>query len=302
MTWGDVQSVTFGEKGYLSLVNSILTWGEEKRDRTGVGTRSVFGANLEFDLHHDFPLLTTKTVNFEAVVKELFWFLRGETNIKTLGCKIWDEWADDTGECGPIYGWQWRNFGGLHPKAFKVQRSKGIDQIAMLVDTMRSNPLSRRMVVSAWNPEDLEHMALPPCHTMFQVSCSEAFNQFDPAYANDEKAYWVDLQMYQRSADIALGVPFNIASYALLTHILCKAAGPTYAPRSLRIVFGDVHAYSNHAAGLWEQCSRHIRKFPQVRINKVPDLSAPEKFNLKLEDIELTAYNPHPPIKFKVAV
>lgn len=268
-------------KPYLSLVKDILANGEVRKDRTGVGTLSLFGAQCGYDLQQGFPLVTTKKVNFSAVVKELVWFLSGSTNKDELGCGIWDEWARPNGDLGPIYGHQWRNWGGTRTSDGTVPESRdGIDQIEDLINGLKYNPYSRRHIVSAWNVADISEMGLPPCHLMFQFYVRS--NTF------------LDCQLYQRSADIALGVPFNIASYALLTHILAQECG--YQPGRFIHTFGDVHAYQNHVEGLKEQVTRKPYPLPTIKIaNK-------GVFELTPGDITLENYYYHPAIKFSVAV
>jgi thymidylate synthase len=260
-------------KPYLDLVRHVLENGEVREDRTGTGTLSVFGAQVRYDLRDGFPLLTTKKVLFSAVVHELLWFLRGSTNINddlTQHTPIWDAWADEAGELGPIYGYQWRNWGG-----------QGIDQIQTAIDQIKNDPTSRRIIVNAWNVGDLGRMALPPCHTMFQFYVSGA-----------EKR--LDCQLYQRSADLALGVPFNIASYALLLQLMANECGLT--PGFFVHTFGDAHVYSNHVEGLERQLEREPMSLPQLRIaNKPVD-------EIQFDDIELLDYQHHPFIRFKVAV
>jgi thymidylate synthase len=259
------------EQGYLDLVRNILEHGDRREDRTGTGTRSIFGAQLRFDLREGFPLLTTKKVLFGAVVRELLWFLRGSTNIHddlAEHTPIWNAWADERGELGPIYGYQWRNWNG-----------EGIDQIQGAIDLIRRDPSSRRILVSAWNVSDLGKMALPPCHTLFQL------------YVAGKR---LDLQLYQRSADMALGVPFNIASYALLLTLIaneCKLE-PGYFVHT----FGDAHIYSDHVEGLERQLAREPYPLPQVRVAEKP------LAEIAFEDIELLNYRHHPFIKFPVAV
>ena len=258
-------------QSYLDLVRQILAHGEQREDRTGTGTLSIFGAQMRHDLRQGFPLLTTKKVLFSAVVRELLWFLRGSTNIHddlTQHTPIWDAWADAQGELGPIYGYQWRNWGGT-----------GIDQIQQAIDLIKRDPTSRRIIVSAWNPADLPRMALPPCHLMFQL------------YVSGKR---LDCQLYQRSADMALGVPFNIASYALLMSMIAGECDlePGYFIHTL----GDAHVYLNHVAGLERQLTRAPLPLPTVRIAKKPF------FDIGFADIELIDYQHHPFIKFTVAV
>jgi thymidylate synthase len=258
-------------KPYLDLVRHILEHGERRQDRTGTGTLSIFGAQVRYDLREGFPLLTTKKVLFPAVVRELLWFLRGSTNIHddlTQHTPIWDAWADEHGELGPIYGYQWRNWGGT-----------GIDQIQNAIDLIERDPTSRRILVNAWNVSDLERMALPPCHVMFQFYVAGGH---------------LDCQLYQRSADVALGVPFNIASYALLTMMIAKECRLT--PRHFIHTLGDAHIYLNHVEGLKLQLERTPYPLPTVHIADKP------LFELGFEDVELRDYQHHPFIKFEVAV
>lgn len=259
------------EKCYLDLVRSILDRGERRDDRTGTGTLSIFGAQLRFDLREGFPLLTTKKVVFSAVVRELLWFLRGATNIRddlAEHTPIWNPWADAEGELGPIYGYQWRNWNG-----------EGIDQIQGALELIRRDPSSRRILVSAWNVSDLGRMALPPCHVLFQL------------YVAGER---LDMQLYQRSADMALGVPFNIASYSLLLSLMARECGLT--PGVFIHTFGDAHVYLDHIHGLERQLAREPYPPPELRIADKP-LAA-----IQYEDIELVGYRHHPFIRFPVAV
>lgn len=255
---------------YQELLRHILTQGSEKTDRTGTGTRSVFGYQMRFDLQAGFPLLTTKKVHFKSIVYELLWFLRGDTNIgylKEHGVSIWDEWADENGDLGPIYGKQWRDW-------------QGIDQIAQVIETLNHNPDSRRMLVSAWNVPELGKMALQPCHALFQF------------YVADGK---LSCQLYQRSADVFLGVPFNIASYALLTMMMAQQCD--LALGDFVWTGGDVHLYSNHLAQAQEQLSRSPRPLPQLELDKAQSIDA-----YRFEDIRLIGYDPLPAIKAAVAV
>ena len=256
---------------YLELVEHILNHGEERADRTGTGTLSVFGTQTRYDIRQGFPLLTTKKVLFSAIVRELLWFLRGSTNINddlTEHTSIWDAWADENGDLGPIYGYQWRNWGGT-----------GIDQIQRAIDLIKTQPDSRRIIVSAWNVGDLEKMALPPCHSFFQF------------YVVDGR---LDCQLYQRSGDVALGVPFNIASYALLTMMIAQECNLT--PGFFVHTIGDAHIYRNHLEGLQEQLQREPLTRPTVQIaNK-------SLWELGYEDIDLVGYEHHPFIRFKVAI
>jgi thymidylate synthase len=261
---------------YHDLIKRILAEGAEKHDRTGTGTLSVFGHQMRFDLSAGFPMLTTKKLHLKSILYELLWFLAGDTNIKYLndhGVRIWDEWADEHGDLGPVYGRQWRSWPGPDGSA--------IDQIANVVTAIRRNPDSRRLVVSAWNPADVDKMALPPCHCLFQFYV-----------ANGE----LSCQLYQRSADVFLGVPFNIASYALLTLIVAQVTG--YKPGEFIHTMGDAHLYLNHLEQARLQLSRLPRPLPRMLINPaVTDL-----FSFRYEDFTLEAYDPHPHIKAQVAV
>ncbi len=264
-------------RGYLDLVRHVLEHGERRGDRTGTGTRSVFGAQVRYDLRDGFPLVTTKKVLFAAVVRELVWFLRGSTNIQddlTQHTPIWDAWADPDGELGPIYGHQWRSWGG-DPK---------LDQISAAIDTIKRDPTSRRIIVSAWNVADLPKMKLAPCHALFQFYVG----------MGDDGPKWLDCQLYQRSADLALGVPFNIASYALLQSMIAQDCG--LAPRHFVHTFGDAHIYSNHIDGLTTQLAREPLPLPRLVLAAKPTLE------LAFEDIQLEGYQHHPFIKFPVAV
>jgi thymidylate synthase len=262
---------------YLDLLKLVRDHGEERRDRTGVGTRSVFGAQARYDLRDRFPLLTTKKIHWKSVVYELLWFLRGETNVKWLqdhGVSIWDEWADQNGDLGPVYGHQWRHW---------PAREQGeIDQIARLLESLKKNPQSRRHLVTAWNPAEVDRMALPPCHALFQFYVSEKGE--------------LSCQLYQRSADLFLGVPFNIASYALLTLMIAQVCG--LKPGEFVHTFGDLHLYLNHLEQVETQLARTPRALPRVRLN--PSVKTLEDF--RFEDIELTEYDPLPGIKAPIAV
>ena len=260
---------------YEDLLRDVLDNGTAKGDRTGTGTRSVFGRQIRYDLSESFPLLTTKKVFFKGVVGELLWFLRGDSNVGWLqdnGIRIWNEWADDNGELGPVYGVQWRSWptpDGAH-----------IDQIAEALETLKHNPDSRRNLVSAWNVAELDKMALMPCHLMFQL------------YVADGR---LSMQVYQRSADMFLGVPFNIASYALLTHMFAQQAGLEVG--ELIWTGGDCHIYNNHVDQVREQLSRDARAYPQLKLRKAASL-----FDYTFGDIEVEGYNPHPTIKAEVSV
>jgi thymidylate synthase len=263
-------------KQYHDLLNHILENGTQKGDRTGTGTISTFGYQMRFDLNEGFPLLTTKKLHLRSIIIELLWFLRGETNIKFLkdnNVSIWDEWADENGELGPVYGRQWR--------CWPDGNGGAIDQIKNIIDQIKKNPDSRRLIVSAWNVADVDTMALPPCHSLFQFYVSEGK---------------LSCQLYQRSADTFLGVPFNIASYALLTMMVAQVC-------DLKVgdfvhTFGDVHLYNNHLEQVKLQLTRDFRPLPTMKIN--PDVK--DIFSFKLEDFELTNYDPHPHIKGEVAV
>jgi thymidylate synthase len=263
-------------KQYQDLVRHVLTNGNKKEDRTGTGTVSVFGYQMRFDLNAGFPLVTTKKVHLKSIIHELLWFLKGSTNIAYLkenGVRIWDEWADENGNLGPVYGYQWRNWpnpDGTH-----------IDQITQVVSMIKNNPDSRRLIVSAWNVADVDQMKLPPCHAFFQF------------YVADGK---LSCQLYQRSADIFLGVPFNIASYALLTMMVAQVCGLKLG--DFVHTLGDAHIYSNHFDQVNEQLTRDLRALPTMHINpNVQDI-----FDFKFEDFTLEGYDPHPPIKGVVAV
>ena len=271
---------------YFNLINKILNEGSIKKDRTGTGTKSIFGHQMHFNLSEGFPLVTTKKIHFKSVIHELLWFLKGDTNINYLnenGVRIWDEWADDKGDLGPIYGSQWRNW-----------NNEGVDQIKELIKTLKKNPNSRRMLISAWNPSVLpdnelsfsenvkkKKAALPPCHAFFQF------------YVSEEK---LSCQLYQRSADVFLGVPFNIACYSLLTLMIAQVC-------ELQIgkfvhTFGDAHIYINHMDQIKEQLKRNFKTLPKIIIN--PEVK--NIFNFKYEDFELVEYEPHPLIKGKVSI
>ncbi|HET7361090.1 MAG TPA: thymidylate synthase [Salinimicrobium sp.] len=282
-------------KQYLDLVAHVLENGNEKNDRTGTGTKSVFGHQMRFDLSKGFPMLTTKKLHLKSIIYELLWFLKGDTNIEYLqehGVKIWNAWADEHGDLGPVYGHQWRNW-----------NSEGIDQIKEVIETLKVNPNSRRMLVSAWNPSVLPDTsksfsenvadgkaALPPCHAFFQFYVSP------PKEGEDGEKPKLSLQLYQRSADIFLGVPFNIASYALLTMMVAQVCD--YAPGDFIHTFGDAHIYNNHIEQLKLQLTREPRELPVMKINpEVKDI-----FGFTFDDFTLENYNPHPHIKGAVAV
>ncbi|WP_319243086.1 thymidylate synthase [uncultured Propionivibrio sp.] len=272
-------------KAYLDLMRHVYEHGITKSDRTGTGTRSVFGWQMRFDLADGFPLLTTKKLHLRSIVHELLWFLQGDTNIAYLkdnGVRIWDEWADAEGNLGPVYGYQWRHW--------KTPDGREIDQIAQLVDGLKKNPDSRRHIVTAWNPADVDRMALPPCHAFFQLYVAP------PADDDADRRPKLSCQLYQRSADIFLGVPFNIASYALLTMMLAQVCG--YRAGDFVHTFGDAHLYSNHFEQVERQLAREPRALPTMRINpEVTDL-----FAFRFEDFTLEGYDPHPHISAPVAV
>ena len=261
---------------YLDLLQHILDNGFQKGDRTGTGTKSVFGYQMRFDLSEGFPLLTTKKVHLKSIIHELLWFIAGDTNIKYLkdnGVSIWDEWADENGDLGPVYGHQWRSW--------PTPDGGTIDQLANVVNTIKNNPDSRRMIVSAWNVAEVEKMALPPCHSLFQF------------YVADGK---LSCQLYQRSADVFLGVPFNIASYALLTMMIAQVCG--LKPGEFVHTTGDTHIYVNHFEQVATQLSREPRALPKMKIN--PEVKS--IFDFKYEDFELVDYDPYPRIPAPVAV
>jgi thymidylate synthase len=264
------------EQQYLDLLAEVLERGARKSDRTGTGTLSVFGRQLRFALEPGFPLLTTKKLHVKSIVYELLWFLRGDTNVRWLqerGVTIWDEWADENGELGPVYGYQWRHW--------KTPSGGEIDQITNLIHSLRTRPDSRRHIVSAWNPADVDRMALPPCHALFQF------------YVADGR---LSCQMYQRSADLFLGVPFNIASYALLTLMVAQVTG--LKPGEFILTLGDAHLYLNHLEQARQQIAREPRPFPRLRLNP----AVKELLDFKYEDFTLEGYDPHPAIKAPIAV
>ena len=268
--------VVHPEQQYLDLLRTLLESGVDRPDRTGTGTRSIFGHQMRFDLAQGFPLLTTKKLHVKSIVYELLWFLRGETNVRWLqerGVKIWDEWADENGDLGPVYGSQWRTWPDGHGGT--------IDQIANVVHSIQTKPDSRRHIVTAWNPAEVDEIALPPCHCLFQFYVAEGK---------------LSCQLYQRSADIFLGVPFNIASYALLTMMMAQVTG--LKPGEFIHSFGDVHLYSNHVQQAHEQLARTPKPLPRMRLN--PDRHS--IFDFEFEDFVLDGYDPHPRIKAEIAV
>jgi thymidylate synthase len=261
---------------YHNLLTRILDEGQPKADRTGTGTLSVFGHQMRFDLSDGFPLVTTKRLHLKSIVHELLWFLKGDTNVAYLrehGVTIWDEWADERGDLGPVYGRQWRSWA--------APDGRTIDQIAWVLDEIRRNPDSRRLIVTAWNPADLDRMALAPCHCLFQFYIAEGR---------------LSCQLYQRSADAFLGVPFNIASYALLTHMMAQATG--LQPGDFVHAFGDAHLYRNHLEQARLQLSRAPRALPRLRLNP----AVRSLFDFRYDDIVVEGYDPHPAIKAPVAV
>jgi thymidylate synthase len=265
-------------KVYHDLLRLVLETGTSREDRTGTGTIGVFGAQARFDLRESFPCLTTKKLHLRSIIHELLWFLKGETNIAYLkenGVTIWDEWADDEGNLGPVYGKQWRSWA--------TPSGESIDQIARLVHSIRTNPASRRHIVSAWNPADIEGMALPPCHALFQFYVNTTTQE-------------LSCQLYQRSADLFLGVPFNIASYALLTMMMAQVCD--LKPGEFVHTFGDLHLYQNHLDQAREQLTREPRPLPVMKIN--PAVREIDQF--RFEDFELVGYDPHPAIRAPIAV
>ncbi|HUG77113.1 MAG TPA: thymidylate synthase [Burkholderiales bacterium] len=264
------------ERHYLDLLAEVLEHGARKSDRTGTGTLSVFARQLRFDLRSRFPLLTTKRLHLKSIVYELLWFLRGDTNVRWLqerGVTIWDEWADARGELGPVYGYQWRHW--------RTPDGTEVDQIAGVIESLKNKPDSRRHIVSAWNPADIGRMALPPCHALFQF------------YVANGR---LSCQLYQRSADLFLGVPFNIASYALLTLMVAQATG--LEPDAFVLTLGDAHLYLNHLDQAREQLARAPRAFPRMRLNPAVN----DVFAFRYEDFTLEGYDPHPAIKAPIAV
>ena len=269
-------SVAFDVRQYHDLLRLVLEMGMERSDRTGTGTLSVFGAQARFDLRERFPLLTTKKLHLKSIIYELLWFLRGDTNIKYLnehGVSIWDEWADENGNLGRVYGAQWRDWRGLN--------GTHVDQITKVISEIRENPSSRRLIVSAWNPAEIHTMALPPCHVLFQFYIIQGE---------------LSCQLYQRSADLFLGVPFNIASYSLLTMMVAQACD--LKPGDFVHTFGDLHLYSNHLKQAREQLSRDCRTLPRMQLN----LAIKRIEDFQFEDFTLLDYDPHPSIRAPIAV
>lgn len=291
-----ISEINQDEQHYLDLIQKIIANGVERSDRTGVGTRSIFGAQMRFDLRNSFPLLTTKRVFWRAVVEELLWFIHGQTDAKILQEKnihIWDgnsnrEFLDkcgfsdrEEGDLGPVYGFQWRHFGAKYRNCRDTYKDEGVDQLQQVIDTIRNNPNDRRIIMSAWNPVDIPQMALPPCHCLAQFFV-----------ANGE----LSCQLYQRSADMGLGVPFNIASYALLTYMIAHITN--LRPGDFVHTLGDAHVYNNHIEALTEQLTRKPRTFPKLVIKR--KLKCIEDFTFK--DFELINYNPYPKISMEMAV
>ena len=263
-------------KQYLDLLQHVLDHGEERKDRTGTGTRGVFGYQMRFNLEEGFPLLTTKKLHLKSIIYELIWFLKGETNIQFLkenSVRIWDEWADREGELGPVYGHQWRSWTN--------DEGRSIDQISQVIEAIRKTPESRRLIVSAWNVGDLDKMALPPCHVLFQF------------YVSGDR---LSCQLYQRSADIFLGVPFNIASYSLLLMMMAQVTG--LKPFEFIHTLGDAHIYLNHIDQVKLQLTREPRQLPHMKINT----SVKDILEFKYEDFELSGYDPHPHIRGEISV
>ncbi len=261
---------------YLDLLRTVLEEGIDKTDRTGTGTRSIFGHQIRFKLEDGFPLLTTKKLHLRSIIHELLWFLAGDTNVKYLqenGVRVWNEWADENGELGPIYGHQWRSWPGVDGKPH--------DQITRLIDQIKTNPDSRRLIISAWNVADVEQMALPPCHCLFQFYVAQGT---------------LSCQLYQRSADVFLGVPFNIASYALLTLMIAQVCD--LKPGEFVHTFGDTHLYANHLEQARLQLERPPKILPQMRLNSAVKVI----FNFQYEDFQLEGYDPHPHIKATISV
>jgi thymidylate synthase len=264
------------EQQYLALLADLLDHGVKREDRTGTGTLGLFGRQMRFDLSAGFPMLTTKKLHLKSIIIELLWFLRGETNVRWLqerGVTIWDEWADERGELGPVYGKQWRSW--------ETRDGGEIDQIAKVVEAIKKNPYSRRHIVSAWNPEDVDQMALPPCHCLFQFHVADGR---------------LSCQLYQRSADVFLGVPFNIASYALLTMMMAQATG--LKPGDFVHTLGDAHLYVNHVEQAKTQLARPPLPWPTMKLNPAKT----DIFSFEYEDFELVGYAPHPTIKAPIAV
>jgi thymidylate synthase len=308
------------EEGYLALAADILENGQHIEDRTGVGTLGVFGRQLRFDLTKGFPLLTTKRLFTKAIVYELLWFLRGDTNVRWLqerGVSIWDEWADEDGDLGPIYSKQWRSWEHVKMEGAFLSEVRTIDQISNVIESLRKNPAGRRHIVSAWNPAEVDEMALPPCHCLFQFYMREIpINDrlaMLPAYTQQPLAcdltpnhvgrtlsvagvprYYLDCQLYQRSADLFLGVPFNIASYALLTYMIAQQVNAL--PGEFVHTFGDAHIYRNHVDQMRLQMSREVLPRPQLLLTKQNSI-----FDYEFEDIRFHGYKPHPTISAPVA-
>lgn len=302
---------------YLDLIEEVLEYGYVKEDRTNTGTKSIFGHQMRFDLVDGFPLLTTKKVHMKSIIHELLWFLQGHTDnkhLKEVGVSIWDEWATaekcaifgrEEGDLGPIYGKQWRNFASVEENTDSESDQRYVpvyvDQIARLVHLLKTDPNSRRMIVSAWNPADADKVALPPCHTMFQCftrppNKRESIKwQTQHPNATEIPKLAIDLQLYQRSADVFLGVPFNIASYALLVHMLAQVCG--YMPGTFVWTGGDVHIYMNHMEQINMQLDREVRNLPEIILPKRESL-----WDYEYEDFQLWGYDPHPAIKAPVAI
>lgn len=280
-------------KQYLDLLKHVLNNGTSKSDRTGTGTIGVFGYQMRFDLADGLPIVTTKKIHLKSIIHELLWFLNGDTNIKYLqdnGVKIWNEWADVNGDLGPVYGYQWRNFGGHSTDGVMpaiAMAPDGVDQISQLMAEIKRNPFSRRLIVSAWNPVDIPKMKLPPCHCLFQ---------FNVRPDSEGKPEFLDCQLYQRSADSFLGVPFNITSYAILTMMIAHVSG--LKPGHFVHTFGDLHIYKNHLEQVNLQLSREPKRLPRLVFARTPE----SIFDFKYEDFDIQGYECHPAIKGQVAV
>jgi thymidylate synthase len=277
-------------QAYLDLVQDVLDNGELRADRTGTGTISMFGPQIRHDLREGFPVVTTKRLNWRAAIDETLWFLRGETNTSTLGSGIWDAWADERGNIGPGYGWQWRSWGAVYLGEATTFPAGGKDQVAAAIASIKADPTSRRHIVSAWNVGDLDAMALPPCHVLWQLYVGGITPE-------TPRGQWLDLKLYQRSADLALGVPFNTVGYALILELIARECA--LKPRYLIHTFGDAHVYTNHVGGLRRQLRRSPRALPRL---VVPAGGFDELIRVPASEYRLDGYDPHPGIRFEVAV